>query len=153
MKEDLLGRSEKEFEEEARKTLIACMQRLSAAPHEDITATTVNLPNDEMKGRIIGREGRNIRALEMATGVDLIVDDTPEAVILSGFDPFRREIARVALFLACDDSIYCTGTALLADGGTMAGPLGFIPPEEGNQRPPGIFNLEIVGLPLGVLLL
>ncbi len=84
-------------EREAKKIVALAVQRIAAEHTAESTAAAVSLPNDEMKGRIIGREGRNIRAFELATGVDVIIDDTPDTVVVSCFDPVRREVARVAL--------------------------------------------------------
>ena len=102
--EDILGRIKKleasgrdEFDKRAREILVTSIQRLASSTASEVTTTTVPIPSDDLKGKIIGKEGRNIRALERAAGVEIIVDDTPGSIVISGFDPVRRQTARVAL--------------------------------------------------------
>src|SRR5437899_2918667 len=94
---DIEGHAREEAERRARKIVAIAMQRVASEETSENSISVVTLPNDEMKGRIIGREGRNIRAFEAATGTNLIIDETPESVVLSCFDPIRRETARLTL--------------------------------------------------------
>ena len=97
LRKELLERSEQDLVQEGKRILVATMQRLASKPNNDLTATIVQLPTEEMKGRIIGREGRNIKSFEAATGTTLLIDESPQMVLISSFDPVRREIARLAL--------------------------------------------------------
>ncbi len=103
LRRSLLEKSEKEVRQEGKRLLVSAMQRLSTQPMHDITATLVPIPGDEMKGRIIGREGRNIKCFEAVTGVTLMIDESPGTVLISSFDPVRREVARVGLEYLIED--------------------------------------------------
>ena len=97
LRKELLERSEQDIVQEGKRILVATMQRLASKPNNDLTATIVQLPSEEMKGRIIGREGRNIKSFEAATGTTLLIDESPQMVLISSFDPVRREVAKLAL--------------------------------------------------------
>ena len=97
LRHEILDRSEQDLNAQAQRILVTAMQRLSSKPNNDITATIVQLPSEEMKGRIIGREGRNIKSFEATTGVTLLIDESPQMVLISSFDPVRREVARITL--------------------------------------------------------
>ncbi|MCC5788347.1 MAG: ribonuclease Y [Opitutales bacterium] len=97
LRRSLLEKPQAAIREEAREKLLTAMQRLASQPLNDVTATMVQLPNEEMKGRIIGKEGRNIKSFESNTGVTLMIDESPQSVLISSFDPIRREVARIAL--------------------------------------------------------
>lgn len=97
LRKEILDRSEREIQDESRRIIVAAMQRLTSKPTNDLTSTIVQLPNDDMKGRIIGREGRNIKCFEAATGTTLLIDESPQMVLISSFDPVRRHIAKTAL--------------------------------------------------------
>lgn len=110
LQQEIIEDAKQKANKEARKIIIQSIQRTAAEQTIENTVTVFNLESDEIKGQIIGREGRNIRAIEAATGVDLIVDDTPEAVVLSSFDPLRREVARLSLQRLVADGAYPPGT-------------------------------------------
>jgi ribonuclease Y len=103
LRKELLDRSDKDVADEARRVLVSAMQRLSARASHDLTSSILQLPNDDMKGRIIGREGRNIKCFEAATGTTLLIDESPQTVLISSFDPVRRAVAKVALERLIED--------------------------------------------------